>query len=255
MQIKVLVTDNGRFKQYNLDSNGILKLEDWEINTIYAIGREVIYNKMRFRCIEEHTSNNTSFFQDLSKWECISNNGKIINQQEHGFNKKAVVYYSTGTWYQAKADQQNTLSNPPAIIISENNTDYFLIQTNGEITLSSHGLTNNKLYYLSKDTQGQLTETEPTVDEYSNVILKVIDSNTVYIYNHIPYKITDKFYYIHDQISQSQIWNIQHNLKKYPSVTVIDTSNKQIIGDIEYIDNCNITVTFTQQFSGKAFIN
>jgi hypothetical protein len=57
-----LVTDNGRFKQYNLDSNGILKLEDWEINTIYAIGREVIYNKMRFRCIEEHTSNNTSFF-------------------------------------------------------------------------------------------------------------------------------------------------------------------------------------------------
>ncbi|HOZ55468.1 MAG TPA: hypothetical protein PK993_05485 [Clostridia bacterium] len=57
-----MVTDNGRVKQYNLDSNGILKLEDWEINTIYAIGREVIYNKMRFRCIEEHTSNNTSFF-------------------------------------------------------------------------------------------------------------------------------------------------------------------------------------------------
>ena len=54
-------------------------------------------------------------------------------------------------------------------------------------------------------------------------------------------------------------WTIQHNLGKFPSVSVVDTAstiNGQLYyGDVKYIDSNNLTVTFASQFSGKAYLN
>ena len=50
-------------------------------------------------------------------------------------------------------------------------------------------------------------------------------------------------------------WEIQHNLKKFPSVTVVDSANNTVVGDVEYIDANNLVVTFSGAFSGKAFLN
>ena len=61
--------------------------------------------------------------------------------------------------------------------------------------------------------------------------------------------------YAHYQNVQSDTWEIQHNLDKYPSVTVVDSANNIVIGDIRYIDANNVVVTFTVPFSGKAFCN
>lgn len=61
--------------------------------------------------------------------------------------------------------------------------------------------------------------------------------------------------YVHYQNVQSDTWEIQHNLDKYPSVTVVDSANNIVIGDIRYIDANNVVVTFTVPFSGKAFCN
>lgn len=61
--------------------------------------------------------------------------------------------------------------------------------------------------------------------------------------------------YVHYQNVQSGTWEIQHNLNKYPSVTVVDSANNVVIGDIYYVDINNAIVTFTAPFSGKAFCN
>ncbi len=53
----------------------------------------------------------------------------------------------------------------------------------------------------------------------------------------------------------STTWNIQHNLGKFPSVSVVNTNDFVIHGEVEYIDNNNVTLTFSAGFTGKAFLN
>lgn len=64
-----------------------------------------------------------------------------------------------------------------------------------------------------------------------------------------------QYAYIHTQSAPASVWNIAHNLGKYPSVTIVDTANSEVEGDVEYVDSNNITLRFTASFSGKAYIN
>jgi len=50
-------------------------------------------------------------------------------------------------------------------------------------------------------------------------------------------------------------WNIQHDLGKFPSITVIDTADTVVTGQYTYIDNNNVTLTFSAGFAGKAYLN
>ena len=45
-----------------------------------------------------------------------------------------------------------------------------------------------------------------------------------------------------------------HNLNKFPSVVVIDSTgdNEQVYGDVQYIDKNKLYINFTTQFSGEA---
>jgi hypothetical protein len=61
--------------------------------------------------------------------------------------------------------------------------------------------------------------------------------------------------YIHDQILSSKIWTVVHNLDKYPSVMVVDSAETVVIGEVTYIDKNRLTITFSSQFSGKAYLN
>jgi hypothetical protein len=56
------------------------------------------------------------------------------------------------------------------------------------------------------------------------------------------------------------VWDITHNLKKYPSVSVVNTANEIIIGAVEYISIDRLTITFRASGAlvatqGKAFLN
>ena len=50
-------------------------------------------------------------------------------------------------------------------------------------------------------------------------------------------------------------WNIQHNLGKFPSVSVINNNNVVINGEVIYIDNNNVQLNFSAGFTGKAYLN
>lgn len=57
------------------------------------------------------------------------------------------------------------------------------------------------------------------------------------------------------QIGASTIWTITHNLGRYPSVTLVDTSNEVMLGDVTYTSVNIVTVQFTSAINGKAFLN
>jgi hypothetical protein len=50
-------------------------------------------------------------------------------------------------------------------------------------------------------------------------------------------------------------WNVQHDLDKFPSITVVDTAETVVVGDYTYIDKNNVTLNFSAQFAGKAYLN
>lgn len=61
--------------------------------------------------------------------------------------------------------------------------------------------------------------------------------------------------YKHVQGVSSATWTIAHNLDKFPSVTVKDSAGSIVIGEIQYNDTNNITLTFSGAFSGEAYLN
>ena len=50
-------------------------------------------------------------------------------------------------------------------------------------------------------------------------------------------------------------WVINHNLNKYPSVSVTNFNDVVIVGEVEYTALNTATVTFTSPVAGKAFLN
>ena len=67
--------------------------------------------------------------------------------------------------------------------------------------------------------------------------------------------VIDDKTYVYTQTTSTDVWNIQHNLNKYPSVTVVDSGDSVVVGETVYIDNNNIQITFSSAFSGKAYCN
>ena len=61
--------------------------------------------------------------------------------------------------------------------------------------------------------------------------------------------------YIYTQYGSSDFWIIEHNLKKFPSVSVVDSGGTQVYGDVNYISENKLTIQFKLPFSGKAYLN
>jgi hypothetical protein len=66
--------------------------------------------------------------------------------------------------------------------------------------------------------------------------------------------------YTHTQSQASATWTITHNLNKFPSVTVIDSGDSVVVGEILFNPANQLTITFfgngnSVAFSGKAYLN
>lgn len=60
---------------------------------------------------------------------------------------------------------------------------------------------------------------------------------------------------VYNQVLPEAIWTINHSLNKYPSVTVVDSANTKVEGDIVYPSLSQVVITFSGAFSGRAFLN
>lgn len=62
--------------------------------------------------------------------------------------------------------------------------------------------------------------------------------------------------YVYTQAIASGMWEVTHNLGKYPSVTVVDSGGTTIMpNEVNYDSNNKVTIKFLAQFTGKAYLN
>ena len=80
----------------------------------------------------------------------------------------------------------------------------------------------------------------------ANVLSGTISSDHV--------SIKDK-HFAYVQSTASATWDIEHPLNKFPSVTVVDSAGSVVVGEVQYISNSEVIVTFNGAVSGTAYLN
>ena len=61
--------------------------------------------------------------------------------------------------------------------------------------------------------------------------------------------------FVYEQGIASSEWTINHNLNKYPSVTVVDSAGNEVIAEVNYPSTNTCVVIMTAAFKGKAYLN
>ena len=119
----------------------------------------------------------------------------------------------------------NYLVGSPILISEQNDVNNF-----GHYNIVSYVITANPNYYLM--TLALIgSNGAAVVDEYYDMALFTLSDGS------------DKSY-VFVQGVPATTWTIQHDLQKFPSITVIDTADTVVIGKYTYIDNNNVTLTF-----------
>lgn len=70
----------------------------------------------------------------------------------------------------------------------------------------------------------------------------------------LPTQSGDKTYTFVQTIAAST-WVINHGLNKYPSVSVVDSGNNVVVGDVKYDSLNELTISFSSAFTGQAYLN
>ena len=104
-----------------------------------------------------------------------------VTQSSHGLAVKECIRHNGSSWVKAQADSATTLALGVVTAVADSNT--FTVAQSGRFELSSHGLTVGQWYYLSADTAGGLTTTEPTI---SQPLVYVESANHVFVYPYRP---------------------------------------------------------------------
>ena len=94
---------------------------------------------------------------------------------------KDCIRHNGSAWVKAQADSASTLALGVVTAAADANT--FTVAQSGRFELSAHGLTAGQWYYLSADTAGALTATEPTI---SQPLVYVEDANNVFVFPYRP---------------------------------------------------------------------
>ena len=118
------------------------------------------------------------------------------------------------------------------------------------IIVSGGSIGDYKLPIASESTLGGVKVGEDLSITEDGVIYVNIESLAEKLFS----EVKDK-YYEHRQNAVSKIWKINHNLNKKPSVTVVDSAGSEVIGEVIYIDDNNLELHFSAQFSGIAYLN
>lgn len=96
-------------------------------------------------------------------------------------------------------------------------------------------------------------------EDFYNITLSYIGGNGFLylgkVYDVVNFTLYGDKKYTYIQPTPSTNWIIEHNLNKFPSVSVVNNNNLLIHGEITYVDENNLTINFSAGFSGKAYLN
>ena len=121
----------------------------------------------------------------------------------------------------------------------------------------SGGTFNVEINNGQKQLVGKMGVVNATSNNYNDLSNKPSINGVILVGNKTgaELEIVNDKNFVYVQAISSDIWEITHNLNKYPAVTVVDSGGSVVIGEIVYIDKNNIRITFASAFSGKAYFN
>lgn len=67
--------------------------------------------------------------------------------------------------------------------------------------------------------------------------------------------ILDDKHYVHVQTDADVEWVVNHNLDKYPAVSIVNESGKEIFGQVNYVDSMVLRVKFSETMRGRVYCN
>lgn len=227
--------------QIKLDKS-IVQTSDPTSSTIGSIGQTYIntITESVFICIKADNTNKNYIWKDISEIDLSNYYTKpevdelvsTINPlpaQEDNDGKALVTNGLTPSWdYIINLnDSINQKSDglPKLVINRLTQSEYDELLNSGQINDNEFYITDEKYY---------------TKEELNEIISSVIAKQTTFIYN---------------QTEESQIWIIEHNLNKYPSITTVDTNGNEFSCQKTYIDSNTIKITCSSPMAGQAFLN
>ncbi len=123
------------------------------------------------------------------------------------------------------------------ILISEQNN----ISTFGHFTIDSYTISNAGFYTLNlTNLAGNVNLTDLLYYDFAVFTLSSLVADKNFIFT---------------QAVPSIEWTINHNMGKFPSVSVVNNNNILMYGNTTYIDKNNLKINFSAGFSGKAYLN
>lgn len=57
-----------------------------------------------------------------------------------------------------------------------------------------------------------------------------------------------------NQMSALAVWTINHNLGRFPPVTIVNEEGDEVYGNVHYSSNNEVVVSFSAAFSGIAYL-
>lgn len=125
------------------------------------------------------------------------------------------------------------------INIEESPNKYEITLNEGKVELRE-----NKQNSLTPDGTGNKYPTVDAVNEGLDSLKEEILTN-----------VSGDKHFTYEQVNPNSIWEISHNLNKRVSVTVVDTANTVVMGQITINNGNYVRVEFNFPFSGYAYIN
>lgn len=62
-------------------------------------------------------------------------------------------------------------------------------------------------------------------------------------------------FYNHTQLVPAATWDITHGLGRFPAVTVVDSAGSVVEGEVDYVSENQLVITFSAAFSGYASLS
>jgi hypothetical protein len=192
----------------------------------------------------------------ISSWMNASGSVAITGQNNYGFGipgatEGAISGVAPNTAFSAISNLTFTKTSGSGY----NVIDYLLTLVGRSVILARLDNTDNfGVYRLDS-----LTVDSSNANLYDAVFTHIVSNgnitaNKYYGFAIYPELSADK-HFTFVQSTAAATWSITHNLGKFPSVSIVDSGNTIVHGDIDYTNENALTITFSAAFGGKAYLN
>ena len=156
----------------------------------------------------------------------------------------AMTSITTMQVYKADVSEQNVVAFMDYIVGS-----HILISEQNEISAFGHFLIDS--YTINAPDDDFYTLNLTSVGGAGNITELLYYDFAIFT----PSSLVNDKDFIFTQPTPSIEWTVQHNMDKFPSVSVVNNNNILMYGNTTYIDKNNLKINFSAGFSGKAYLN